>query len=100
VCEHRLPKAYDYHRFPAPFIQIRLLKLLAALGAGDKAASDNMYAVVQQVGSRASPGYPSRPRPGSRPLSCPLPLSPHRAQQRWALVQQACGAGHVGLAVG
>lgn len=24
VSEHRLPKSYDYHRFPAPFIQARL----------------------------------------------------------------------------
>lgn len=27
VSEHRLPKSYDYHRFPAPFIQIKLLKV-------------------------------------------------------------------------
>lgn len=41
MIDHKLPKAYDYPRnaraLPAPFIQIRLLKLLTALGAGDKA---------------------------------------------------------------
>ncbi|MEW5297695.1 MAG: hypothetical protein WDW36_000882 [Sanguina aurantia] len=54
VSEHRLPKSYDYHRFPAPFIQIKLLKVLAALGVGDKASSENMYAVVQQTLRRAN----------------------------------------------
>ncbi|WIA23806.1 hypothetical protein OEZ85_013480 [Tetradesmus obliquus] len=56
VVEHRLPKAYDYHRFPAPFIQIKLLKLLRLLGAGDKAASDNMSAVVAATLRRAAAG--------------------------------------------
>ncbi|GFH14152.1 adaptin_N domain-containing protein, partial [Haematococcus lacustris] len=37
VSEHRLPKAYDYHRFPAPFIQVMVWVLgeygtLAAAG--------------------------------------------------------------------
>ncbi|KIY99624.1 AP-4 complex subunit epsilon-1 [Monoraphidium neglectum] len=56
VAEHRLPKSYDYHRFPAPFIQIKLLRVLAKLGAGDKAASDNMAAVVAGALKRASGG--------------------------------------------
>ncbi|KAF6264582.1 ARM repeat-containing protein [Scenedesmus sp. NREL 46B-D3] len=56
VVEHRLPKAYDYHRFPAPFIQIKLLKLLRLLGTGDKAASDNMAAVVAATLRRAAAG--------------------------------------------
>ncbi|ERM97979.1 hypothetical protein AMTRI_Chr06g173070 [Amborella trichopoda] len=46
VSERRLPKTYDYHHMPAPFIQIRLLKILALLGAGNKQASDNMHTVL------------------------------------------------------
>lgn len=28
VIEHKLPKEFDYHRMPAPWIQIRLMKIL------------------------------------------------------------------------
>ncbi|KAE8657199.1 AP-4 complex subunit epsilon [Hibiscus syriacus] len=49
VTERRLSKAYDYHQMPAPFIQIKLLKILALLGSGDKQASENMYTVVGDV---------------------------------------------------
>ena len=49
VVEHRLPKSYDYHRVPAPFIQIRLLKILAALGAADQKAATEMYSVLNAV---------------------------------------------------
>ncbi|KAF8402160.1 hypothetical protein HHK36_013112 [Tetracentron sinense] len=49
VAEHRLPKSYDYHQMPAPFIQIRFLKILALLGSGDKQASENMYTVLGDI---------------------------------------------------
>uniref|UniRef100_A0A5B6Z1L9 Putative epsilon-adaptin family protein n=1 Tax=Davidia involucrata TaxID=16924 RepID=A0A5B6Z1L9_DAVIN len=49
VAERRLPKSYDYHQMPAPFIQIKLLKILALLGSGDKLASENMYTVVGDI---------------------------------------------------
>ncbi|RWR74631.1 AP-4 complex subunit epsilon [Cinnamomum micranthum f. kanehirae] len=49
VAERRLPKSYDYHQMPAPFIQIRLLKILALLGSGDKKASESMYTVLGDV---------------------------------------------------
>ncbi|GFR52797.1 hypothetical protein Agub_g15417, partial [Astrephomene gubernaculifera] len=57
VAEHRLPKSYDYHRFPAPFIQIKLLKILALLGSGDRAASENMAAVLLQALRRANSSH-------------------------------------------
>ncbi|XP_057466819.1 AP-4 complex subunit epsilon-like [Actinidia eriantha] len=49
VAERRLPKSYDYHQMPAPFIQIKLLKILALLGCGDKLASEHMYTVVGDI---------------------------------------------------
>lgn len=49
VAERRLPKTYDYHQMPAPFIQIKLLKVLALLGNGDKQASENMYTVIGDI---------------------------------------------------
>ncbi|XP_047337628.1 AP-4 complex subunit epsilon-like [Impatiens glandulifera] len=49
IAERRLPKGYDYHQMPAPFIQIKLLKILAMLGNGDKQASGQMYTVVGEI---------------------------------------------------
>ena len=89
VAEHRLPKAFDYHRTPAPFIQVcpaattlcltrvhglmtawmtgclnglrtcrsSCWKILAFMGAGDKAASENMYAVIGDAMRRANTGH-------------------------------------------
>lgn len=37
--------------------QIKLLKILAMLGAGDRVASENMYAVVQQTLRRANSSH-------------------------------------------
>ncbi|KAJ3678305.1 hypothetical protein LUZ60_002108 [Juncus effusus] len=49
VAEKKLPTSYDYHHMPAPFIQIKLLKILALLGSGDKQASANMYSVLSEI---------------------------------------------------
>ncbi|CAL0313224.1 unnamed protein product [Lupinus luteus] len=49
VAERRLSKSYDYHQMPAPFIQIKLLKILALLGSGDKQASEQMYTVIGDI---------------------------------------------------
>ncbi len=36
VIENRLPKDFEYHRLPAPWIQIKLLKLFSILARDDK----------------------------------------------------------------
>ncbi len=46
VIEHRLPKEYDFHRMPAPWIQMKLLAILALLGQYDQSASEGMYEVL------------------------------------------------------
>lgn len=53
VVEHRLPRDYDYHRLPAPWIQMRILEILQYLGADDKHASEQMYEIINQVLKRA-----------------------------------------------
>lgn len=49
VVERRLPTAYDYHKMPAPWLQIKLLKLLAILGYANQRASEEMYEVLRQT---------------------------------------------------
>eukprot|EP00762_Andalucia_godoyi_P004031 ANDGO_05635.mRNA.1 AP-4 complex subunit epsilon len=56
IIDHRLPRDYDYHRIPAPWIQMRLLRTLALLGADDQTASRQMYEVLAEVLQRADSG--------------------------------------------
>ncbi len=49
VVEHRLPRDYDYHRQPAPWVQMKILEILAYLGADDKTASEQMYEMLSQI---------------------------------------------------
>ena len=49
IVEHRLPRDYDYHRLPAPWIQMKILEILAYLGADDKTTSEQMYEMVSMV---------------------------------------------------
>ena len=36
VVQKRLPKHYEYHHVPAPWTQVKILRLLGILGANDK----------------------------------------------------------------
>ena len=53
VIEHKLPREYDYHRFPGPWIQVILLEILSMLGKDDQNSSENMYEILGQCLRRA-----------------------------------------------
>ena len=53
VIEHKLPKEFNYHRFPAPWIQIILLEILSILGRDDQNSSENMYEIIGMCLRRA-----------------------------------------------
>jgi AP-4 complex subunit epsilon-1 len=56
ISEHRLPRDYDYHRMPAPWITVRLLRLLGILGQGDQTASEGCYEMLLDVMRRSDTG--------------------------------------------
>lgn len=53
INDHRLPRDFDYHKMPAPWMQIRILEILARLGEGDKKASDQMHDAISEVMRRS-----------------------------------------------
>ena len=56
ITEHRLPRDFDYHRIPAPWVQMHILRILSVLGKGDQASSEQMYEVIVDVMRRADTG--------------------------------------------
>ncbi|CAE8686566.1 unnamed protein product [Polarella glacialis] len=56
ITEHRLPRDFDYHRMPAPWLQVKLLSILAILGTADQKMSEQMYEILQECMRRADSG--------------------------------------------
>ena len=59
VIDRRLPRDFDYHRVPAPWMQIKLLKIMSLLGANDQSASEAMYEVVRTCLAKAESQGPA-----------------------------------------
>ena len=53
VIEHKLPRDYDYHRFPASWIQVIILEILSILVRDAQIYSENMYEIIGQCLRRA-----------------------------------------------
>ena len=56
ITEHRLSREFDYHRVPAPWLQIKLLKLLAILAGDNKSLAEKCTEVLTEVMKRADTG--------------------------------------------
>jgi len=52
IVDHRLAREFDYHRIPAPWIQIKILQVLAVLGREDKIISEAMYDTLRETMQR------------------------------------------------
>ena len=56
IAEHRLPTDYDYHRVPAPWMQLKLVRIMGLLGRNDAAASSGMYEMLHETMKKADIG--------------------------------------------
>ncbi len=56
IIEHRLPREYDYHRMPAPWMQMSILRILRILGKADMQSSQGMYEIVGECMKKADIG--------------------------------------------
>ena len=56
IIEHRLPRDFDYHRVPAPWLQLKLLKLLAVLIGDNKVLAEKFKDILLDTMKRADTG--------------------------------------------
>jgi AP-4 complex subunit epsilon-1 len=56
IVDHKLPRDFDYHRMPAPWLQIKICQILAFLGTDNQLMSQQMYQVLEECLSRADSG--------------------------------------------
>ena len=47
--ERCLSRDFDFNGIPSPWIQIKIVKLLAKLGKGDKVSSEPMYDIISET---------------------------------------------------
>jgi len=47
VINRKLPPDFDYHGVPAPWTQMKLLRLFSILGSDDQTTSGVMYKAIQ-----------------------------------------------------
>merc|ERR1719174_3672580 len=56
IIEHRLPTDFDYHRVPAPWMQMKIIRIIATLCKNDVSHSNQTYEVLNECMKRADVG--------------------------------------------
>eukprot|EP00744_Colponema_vietnamica_P007688 GILI01011040.1.p1 GENE.GILI01011040.1~~GILI01011040.1.p1 ORF type:complete len:955 (+),score=292.91 GILI01011040.1:24-2867(+) len=56
IIEHRLPRDFDYHRVPAPWLQLKLLKLLGVLIGENRVLAEKYKDILIDTMKRADTG--------------------------------------------
>ncbi|GFE52929.1 adaptin N terminal region domain containing protein [Babesia ovis] len=49
IIDRRLNRSYDYHRVPAPWIQISIISIFGRMGRDDRRVSEQIYGCLQNV---------------------------------------------------
>ena len=49
ILDHKLPKDYEYHRLPAPWIQMKLVQIFALLGEKNEFVSNQLFDVLSET---------------------------------------------------
>eukprot|EP01054_Gregarina_sp_Poly1_P004570 Gregarina_sp_Poly_1__4569@NODE_244_length_10763_cov_79_258975_g214_i0_p2_GENE_NODE_244_length_10763_cov_79_258975_g214_i0NODE_244_length_10763_cov_79_258975_g214_i0_p2_ORF_typecomplete_len993_score143_10Adaptin_N/PF01602_20/8e99AP4E_app_platf/PF14807_6/8_3e10Cnd1/PF12717_7/0_0022Cnd1/PF12717_7/0_026Proteasom_PSMB/PF10508_9/0_00024Proteasom_PSMB/PF10508_9/2_3HEAT_2/PF13646_6/1_2e04HEAT_2/PF13646_6/0_12HEAT_2/PF13646_6/7_7HEAT_2/PF13646_6/1_2e04Arm_2/PF04826_13/4_2Arm_2/PF04826_13/0_33CLASP_N/PF12 len=52
VLSHKLPREWDFHRVPAPWLQIKILNLMVAVVGTDQKNSEEVYEILRTVMSK------------------------------------------------
>jgi AP-4 complex subunit epsilon-1 len=78
VIEHRLPKDFDYHRMPAPWIQLRLISILAVLASSQFGKEyPDVVAVIQETMRRADLGSNAGAAVAFECVKCAAAITPN-----------------------
>lgn len=56
INENKLPREYEYHRIPSPWVQIKILTIFRILGFSNKKVSEQIYEILQRTMEKADIG--------------------------------------------
>ncbi|KAL7068070.1 adaptin family protein [Cryptosporidium serpentis] len=53
ILDHNIPREYDYHWIPAPWVQVHILDIFASVASREKSCAEQVYEIIQATLKRA-----------------------------------------------